>query len=309
MKTDRTRKLLEASKPQMIADIEKAFGMGERIWDDKPNFALSKDSPETMFGIANKYIFENRLNQFEPKEIVDESVSPDYKKVMAVFSSGCVAGQPHKLILVKHAEVSNFFNAFCAVVHEMIHLYDHEFGPMGKMLRDNLLVGQLDWGPGYHSDVAQALDATEFPRMEKPGEMPYSGPRLKLRRDQLPDDMPAAMAKQYQFPWFRHPAFVEMFKHGLLHPGMLPAKYVLSDVSMYDVHGRYFKLLADRANYVGFDVSEVFDASRPHRLRKVWESRAEGEMNPAEVVVSRIITDEHIQFEFRSSRDWIVEMS
>lgn len=76
---------------------------------------------------------------------------------------------------------------------------------------------------------------------------------------------------------------------------------------MYDVHGRFFKLYADRANYMGFDVTEVFEAWRPHKLRKTWES----DENIPSIVgkfMEKIEAD-HKVFEFRDNENWFLEIN
>lgn len=53
---------------------------------------------------------------------------------MAAFTTGCCRGVPNELIIVRHRRGANFYVATCALIHEMIHMFDFHFGPMGKQL-------------------------------------------------------------------------------------------------------------------------------------------------------------------------------
>lgn len=53
---------------------------------------------------------------------------------MAAFTTGCCRGVPNELIIIRHPHGANFYVAVCALIHEMIHMFDFHFGPMGKQL-------------------------------------------------------------------------------------------------------------------------------------------------------------------------------
>lgn len=53
---------------------------------------------------------------------------------MAAFTMGCCRGVQNELIIVRHPHGANFYVAVCALIHEMIHMFDFHFGPMGKQL-------------------------------------------------------------------------------------------------------------------------------------------------------------------------------
>ena len=262
-KRDRRRALLEGQKPQMIDDIERMFGLGDRTWEEGPNFKPNRVHLIGMFDIINKYIFENSLDRSEPKGIVESTTDPKLKHTLAYFDQGSVEGMPHKIIVVRHPENTNFFNVFCTMIHEMIHLCDHVSGPLGRMLREKHVIGQLNWGSHYGTVDQNLLSAD-------------------LKASQLPSEMPphAGAAKQYTFPKFRTKA-AGMFAvaTGMYRDIDVPDKYELGSNpgNMYDVHGAFFQSFAHRANALGFDVQETFKAWMPHRLRKTWESEeAEG---------------------------------
>ena len=317
----RSKLMAEGAKPQMIDDIEKAFGLGERTWDSGANFSPNRIHMISMFDIINKYIFESKLDRSEPKEIVDPVKRPEYRNALASFSVGQVKGAPHSIQLVRHPRMTNFYITFTAMIHEMIHFYDFAFGPLGKMINECVAVGHLNWGQEYGSPSACLRDAG-FSYKQNP--MDPNSPKAStgLELSQLPDDMPngVRMAKQYQFPAFVNKQAADVALHSIANPRvspqlrgaflknrtLYPKKYELSEISMYDVHGAYFKRLAERAKYMGFDVSETFDPSVPHRMKKTWES--EGVGNVVELIESKLETNQYIGSKYIDGQNWFVEI-
>lgn len=68
------------------------FGLGEHTWDEGLNFSPNRIHLIGMFDIINKYIFENKLDRTEPKEVIHESTNPNLKHALAAFAGGFVKG-------------------------------------------------------------------------------------------------------------------------------------------------------------------------------------------------------------------------
>ena len=102
-----------------------------------------------MFKIINKYIFEGKLDESVPKMVKTPQEEPALMNALAAFEFGLIKGSPYKIILVKHQQKCPFYEIVCNMIHEMIHMYDYCFGPLGQMIGKNIMVGQLNWGPGY----------------------------------------------------------------------------------------------------------------------------------------------------------------
>jgi len=75
----------------------------------------------------------------------------------------------------------------------------------------------------------------------------------------------------------------------------------------YDVHGPFFKQFADKANAMGFGVTDVFTAA-PEQLamRKVFESGGTPS-NEAEALYA-FFDAGHKAFEYRDADNWYVEI-
>lgn len=294
MKKIKRRFLTEGQKPKMVEELEQMFGLGEHTWDAGPNFRPNRLHLIGMFDIINRHVFDNTLDRTEKKEVVESSSDPSLKNTLAGFSHGNVDGMEHKIIVVRHPVNSNFFNVVCSLIHEMIHLKDYMNGPMGFMLREKLMVGQLDWGAGYFDTIDQSLaDAG-------------------LKRSQLPDDMPDfdTSTKQYCFPEFKNKvAAAVALKTGLYRDCDKPEKYKLAFNSMYDVHGSFFRGYAEKANRFGFDVTETFDVWRPHVLRKTWESLEDKNVPPWLIAaVKSLKSKDRIAYEYRDPKNWGIEI-
>ena len=137
MKNGRTiRRLLEAAKPQIVTDIERCFG--NLIWDKGNNYEPHERDLNIMFDIINTGLFDGKLDRSISKLVLREDLKASWPKkyrgiehALAAFAHGVVHGQPSEIIMVKHLKKDNFFIIFSALIHEMIHMYDHRFGPMG----------------------------------------------------------------------------------------------------------------------------------------------------------------------------------
>lgn len=140
MKDGKTiRRLLEAAKPQMVSDIEAAFG--DLIWSRENNYEPQDRDLYLMFDIINAGLFDGKLDRTIDKFVLREdliSKGPEkyhgMEHALAAFAQGIVKGQPSEIIMVKHLRKDNFFMIFSALIHEMIHMYDYHFGPISQQM-------------------------------------------------------------------------------------------------------------------------------------------------------------------------------
>lgn len=257
----------------LVADLEAAFG--DWIWQEGQNFQPNDIHLKSMFRIANKHVFGNQLDQNVRKFVKPESECQGAERMaMAGYSFGWKRGEENEYIeVIRHDAKDNFFIVMNSLIHEMIHMFDFHFGPMGKQFQKWNAVGTFNWN-------------YQFPLLPVPGYTPparYGHLSMnKMEPDQLPDelrrdlDKPAriealARPRQYQYP-----ADVDTIQT-LNGPEEIPVakkgyKYRMGQLDgFYDVHGGFFQQLADRANGLGFAIDDVFHPDRTYKFRRLDE--------------------------------------
>ena len=112
---------------------------GDYLWKytQKP-FPCTDRDMHMLFDMINDGMFGNKLGRGVSKLVLCANNADrwpmkyrDMRHAMAAFSAGCVQGQAQELIMVSHDNFCTFFDVACSLMHEMIHMYDFEFGPMG----------------------------------------------------------------------------------------------------------------------------------------------------------------------------------
>ena len=222
---------------------------------------------------------------------------------MAAFTMGCCRGVQNELIIVRHPRGANFYVAVCALIHEMIHMFDFHFGPMGKQLDKYGAVAMYNFNypftdqdadrtipPGANANILNAARA----RFRDIGQLPNElVDRIKdpSKNDKRP--------RQYQLPGMpirpvQDPDTGELVPQS----APLPKKYVMDDLDgFYDVHGDFFMNIANMINRYGFGITDVFTKETPLRMTKTYESEKPPE-NPAEAMCRFLKSDEHKGFDY-----------
>ena len=264
---------LDEGNGQLISDLENAFGGW--IWQEGRNFSPNALHLKQMFRILNRHVFGGELDESVRKEVVDEaSLSGLQRQAMATFAFGKVKGLcSERLTVVRHAAKDNFFVTLNSLAHEMVHMYDFKFGPMGKQLDKWYAVGGLNWNYPHPSAPLTAHGVRDARRlhMRAAGIEPKHLPdELARELDAVPRIAAQAHPRQYQFP---AKPYVKMTPEGPM-PATRPldVKYRLGGIDgFYDVHGDFFRQLADRANSLGLDVEDVFYDGKKYAMRRVDE--------------------------------------
>lgn len=230
---------------------------------------------------------------------------------LAAFAHGVVYGQPSEIIMVKHLKKDNFFIIFSALIHEMIHMYDHRFGPMGQQLQRFGAIGGYDLN----------YPANGLPPPSTPGELVAANlintRRAGLHPGQLPDEIQQKIAnpmldirpRQYRFPG--EPTTVIDKETGERVPAAraLPQKYKMSPISgFYDVHGSYFMSFAKKANEMGFSINDVF-TGKPEEMamRKVFEAKDQP-TNVAQAISHMFKSKDPVSAVYVDEKNWYVEI-
>lgn len=302
--------ILNESKPAIVTDLENAFG--DWLWTEGDNFSPNKLHLKTMFNIVNKHIFGGELDSNIPKDVIREGVNPKLDHAMAAFAFGSVKGQKTQIIMIKHRKKDNFFITLCSLIHEMIHMYDFNFGKMKKMMDKYGAVALLNWNIPHpfvnvRNIMASGLRPDQIPdEVTKPMRDMAHGRRIHWAE---------VMPKQYQFPGkkttIRNPKTGELMDIGRPIPGM---KYKMDDLDgFYDVHGAYFQQFADMANRMGFDVTAVFDPKAEHKMRVVDEDRDEDPLDDRYVLndepirsIYDFLDAPEKQIEFKDPENWFI---
>lgn len=312
---ERTRRLLEAAKPRMVANIERCFG--NLIWEQGPNYELSERDLCLMFDIINDGLFGGRLDRGVGKVVLREDlISTGPRKyrgmehALAAYAQGKVQGTPSEIIMVKHLKKDNFFVVFSALIHEMIHMHDHHFGPMSQQLRRFGAIG------GYNLNCP--LPGLPPPRTPKDLVMANlaNAAAAGLHPMQLPDEiqrkienpMSDVRPRQYGFPAEPTTAVDKETGERLPAARPLPKKYEMSPLTgFYDVHGAYFMSFAEKANAMGFSVKDVFTGSSDETaMRKVFEK--DGPANVAEAICGSLRSKDPVSAVYVDDDNWYVEI-
>ena len=136
----RLRMLCEAEqKPKLLQNIESLYK--DRLWNPHQPFSITDKDLHIIFDIVNDGIFGNRLGRGIPKTVLKaERLATGAHKyrgmqgALAGFTAGNAQGDPQELIVVRYDGMMNFFDILCAIIHEMIHMYDFEIGPLGRQI-------------------------------------------------------------------------------------------------------------------------------------------------------------------------------
>ena len=233
---------------------------------------------------------------------------------LAAFTTGCCRGVRNELIIVRHPRGANFYVAACALMHEMIHMFDFHFGPMGRQLDKYGTVAMYNFNypfmdqdtgrmicPGTNANIMNAKHARFKDVRQLPNELVD-----KIKDPSKNDWRP----RQYQLPGMRiRPGQDPDTGELVPQSAPLPKKYTMDDLDgFYDVHGDFFINIANMINRYGFGITDVFTKETPTRTTKTYESE-KPPANPAEAMCRFLKSDEHKGFDYRNEDNWFVELT
>lgn len=275
MKKNWKQIVCETEKPKLLQNLEMVY-KGD-LWEPRRAFEVQEKDLHLVFDMINDGMFGNRLGRGVAKVVLKAEAIPTgpmkYRSMqgaLAAFAAGQAKGDPQELIMVSYRGRLNFFDIACALMHEMIHMYDFEFGPMGEQFRKYGAIAVYNFNypimdprsgrpvlprNGLEQSMANAANAAAagFKSVEQlPDEL-----RAKMKNPGLNDGRP----RQYQVPgqvvgshtW---PDTGE--RHVLTRP--IPAKFQMGvPDGLYDVHGQFFQNWAQKFNDMGFSVCDVID--------------------------------------------------
>lgn len=316
----KTRKpIFESEKPLIVKNLESAFK--NALWDADRPFDVNDNDMYLMFDAINDGLFQNKLGRDIPKFTLKAELIPTgprryrgLEHALAAFTTGCCRGVQNELIIVRHPRGANFYVAVCALMHEMIHMFDFHFGPMGRQLDKYGTISMYDFNfpfmdpdtgrtmpPGANANIMNAARAKFRDFHQLPNELVD-----KIKDPSKNDGRP----RQYQFP--AAPARPGTDPDtGELVPQSEPLlkKYAMDDLDgFYDVHGDFFMGIANMVNRYGFGITDVFTRDTPTRMTKTYESETPP-ANPAEALCRFLKSDEHKGFDYRNEDNWFVEFS
>lgn len=312
--------LNENTVPKIIKNLELCFGSA--LWDASKPFNVTDNDLHLMFDVINDGLFENKLNRGISKFTLKAETIPtgpqkyrDLENALAAFTIGQVKGVPNELIIVKHSFKCNFYIILCALIHEMIHMYDFHYGPMSKQLDKygaavvyNFNYPFID--PRTNKKIEPSVQANIFNAQAAGFQHSEQLPNELL--SQINDPSKNNMhPRQFQVPGQQIKPFKDP-NTGELIPRAEPLskKFKMDDLDgFYDVHGDFFKNIASTINSYGFSITDIFDQNTPIKMTKTYESENTIPSNPAETLMKFFKTDEHIGCDFQDENNWFVEIT
>lgn len=322
---DMKNTLAEGEKPKIVKNLEDCFpGL---LWDPDRQFNIGDNDVYLLFDAINDGIFSNRLDRGIPKFTLKvDNIKNGPRKyrgmenALAAFMVGCVKGIPRELIMVKYNVKMSFFTMVCSLIHEMIHMYDFHFGPMGKQLDKYGIVASYNFNypfmdprtgrPVFPRSKKELADVNRLNAM-------FSGfQSLKQLPNELLDkiDNPEkndARPRQYQLPGVKAGTAKDP-DTGITYPTPkpYPRKFTMDAVDgFYDVHGDFFMNIANTINSYGFCVTDVFSKSTSTRMTRTYESEGAAPKNAAETMFAFFKDDEHKGCDYQDEGNWFVEIT
>lgn len=308
--------MLTEGNQAVIADIESSFG--DWIWQEGANFSPNNLHLKQMFRIINKHIFGGELDDNVKKIVKDEnSLRGPERGAMAMFEFGMIHGIGEEyLAVVKHNQKDNFFIVFNSMIHEMIHMYDYRFGPMGKQFQKWKACGCFNWNyphPRHRYDAVGIRDARRSHLADVDMDPDQLPDELRSELDKVPRIPAQAHPRQYQFP--AKPGLVMTPRGPAPFPKPLPMKYRMDQLDgFYDVHGSFFQQLADHANRLGFSIDDVFYPNKKYAMQRIDEDPDETpedlrylEGEAIKEVFDRI-EDPGKKLDFKDENNWIISL-
>lgn len=309
----------ESEKPRIVQNLESAFK--DALWDaDKP-FDINDNDMHLLFDAINDGLFQNKLGRDVSKFTLKASLIPSgprkyrgMEHALAAFTTGCCRGTANELIVIRHPNGANFYVAVCALIHEMIHMFDFHFGPMGKQLDKYGTVAMYNFNypfadprtgrimpPGSNANIMNAALARFKDIRQLPDELVD-----KIKNPSKNDGRP----RQYQLPGARiQPGRDPDTGELVPQSAPFPKKYAIDDLDgFYDVHGDFFMNIARLVNTYGFGVTDVFTKETPLKMTKTYESGS-ASSNPAEILLRFFKSDEHKGCDYKDKDNWFVEFT
>jgi len=280
-----------------------------------------------MFDVINDGLFGNKLDRNIKKVVLRAESCPTgplkyrgMKSALAGFAAGIVRGQPRELVIVKQPYPMSFYITICSLIHEMIHMFDFHYGPMGEQLKKFGAVASYNFNyPFINPETGEAMTPrsdNEF-QICNVGNAAASGFKTV---EQLPTEILQKIKnpsqdrrpRQYQMPGIEIRP-VKDPQTGELLPCTVPAnrKFTMDQLEgFYDVHGDFFLRIADTINRYGFGITDIFDKSTPKQMTRTYES-ANGEIptNPAQTLLMFFKDDEHKACDYKDEDNWFVEIT
>lgn len=155
---------------EMQLDFENAFD--NKLYSKKFDYDIKNDDLVKIFHLANKWLFKNKLDINLVSIIIIENSKGHKDK--GTFKLGLNNEGKHIIGIVKYTK-NNFYQVVNVFLHELIHLYDSQFGPMKNEagitivgnVRDRQYVGNYDAHGKYFKDWCIRLNAYGFNVQEK----------------------------------------------------------------------------------------------------------------------------------------------
>lgn len=243
---------------------------------------------------------------------------------LAGFFSGMFKGDPTELILVKQRKAT-FFQVVNNILHEMIHMYDHHFGPESKILDKYGCAVGFNLNYPFEDPVHGISIGVKDPKSRKIANIANAA-LAGFKKDQLPDEILAqidnpAKSNALKDRWPRQfygpgeplavpvvdPATGEKKFERIPHP--LPRKYKLDGPpdGMYDLHGSFFQSWAKVFNGWGFYITDVAVGLDPTHMVKTNESENVSK-NIAEFICG-LVKAQGKSWDYQDKNNWYVQFS